>query len=46
MRILPFRGTMERSGVVMTLIDNPCLKQAEVRFRNANQRDQRPRHLL
>lgn len=35
MRILPYRGDTERSGVVMTLIDITSLKQAEVRFRKA-----------
>ena len=35
MRILPYRGDTERSGVVMTLIDITSLKQAEARFRNA-----------
>ncbi len=35
MRILPYRGDTERSGVVMTLIDVTSLKQAEDRFRNA-----------
>ncbi|MGE3777215.1 MAG: chemotaxis protein CheB [Pirellulaceae bacterium] len=35
MRILPYRGDTERSGVVMTLVDITSLKQAEARFRNA-----------
>lgn len=35
MRILPYRGEVERSGVVMTLIDINRLKEAEDRFRNA-----------
>jgi two-component system CheB/CheR fusion protein len=35
MRILPYRGDSERSGVVMTLIDITSLKQAEALFRNA-----------
>lgn len=35
MRILPYHGDTERSGVVMTLIDITNLKQAEARFRNA-----------
>jgi len=34
-RILTHRRTTERSGVVMTVIDNTCLKQAKVLFRNA-----------
>jgi two-component system CheB/CheR fusion protein len=35
MRILPYRGESERSGVVLTLIDLTELKKAESRFRHA-----------
>ena len=35
MRILPYRGDTERSGVVLTLIDIREMKQAEARFRKA-----------
>jgi two-component system, chemotaxis family, CheB/CheR fusion protein len=35
MRILPYRGDIDRAGVVMTLVDINRIKEAEDRFRNA-----------
>lgn len=35
MRIVPYRGDTERSGVVMTLIDVTSVKEAEARFRKS-----------